>query len=268
MNYTTFNRKVRISGTLTFDTAFHIGSGKEGDLATDMGVIKDEQGWPVLPGSSLKGKFRATVERLAGYLNLSACLLDTHLSGVTCVGDQEYFKANNEEFKKLKTEKDKLTWLETHSCDVCKLFGSPMMASRIFFSDGKLQAWPGSYQVRDGVVIDRDSGTARHGLKYDFEVAARSTSFSIMIELENPNQNDLALVAAGVAEWEAGFRLGGFTSRGLGVTTLTETKIEQVDYTKIHELKQYLLTRKMQPASDLLEQALTGALTEKGEPSC
>lgn len=260
MNYTSFLRKVRITGTLFFETAFHIGSGKEGELATDMGVMRDHEGFPVLPGSTLKGCFRATVERLAQYLGRSACMLDTALSGKTCVGDQSFFRKKSREFNDLKTEKEKLDWVEKHTCDVCKLFGSPVNASRIFFSDGRLMSWSGTYQVRDGVAIDRDSGTAVEGLKYDFEVAPRDTAFEIFIDLENPEDEELSLVAAGIAEWQNGFRLGGFTSRGLGRVVLTNTKTEQVDYSVPEQLAAYLLKRQLQPADSLLSDALTRAL--------
>lgn len=264
MSQAAFHQKIRITGTLVFDTAFHIGSGKEGELATDMGVLKNRQGWPELPGSTLKGNFRATAEKLAGYLGCSSCLLDAELSGENCVGDQSYFQKMNAAFLEEKNEKDKLTWLEEHTCDVCRLFGSPLQASRIFFADGRLRKWQGSYQVRDGVVIDRDSGTARPGLKYDYEVASDGTAFDVSIDIESPREMELALVSAVVAEWESGFRLGGFTSRGLGRVVLTGTKIEQVDYKNTEHLKDYLLRRKMQPAEDLLADALQRSLNMQG----
>lgn len=268
MNQTAFHQKIRITGSLTFDTAFHIGSGKEGELATDMGVLKDEQGWPVLPGSTLKGNFRATSEKLAGYLGASACLLDRSLSEIDCVGDQDYFKKMNEAFKTIKGEKHKLEWLSKHTCNVCQLFGSPLQSSRIFFSDGRLKRWQGGYQVRDGVVIDRDSGTARHGLKYDYEVAPRDTAFELFIEMENPTSMDLSLVGAVIAEWRSGFRIGGFTSRGLGRIVLTETRIEQVNYQDKAQLQDYLIKRKMHPADNLLSDALQKALNAQGGISC
>jgi len=268
MNQTAFHQKIRITGSLTFDTAFHIGSGKEGELATDMGVLKDEQGWPVLPGSTLKGNFRATSEKLAGYLGASACLLDSSLSEIDCVGEQDYFKKMNEEFKTIKGEKYKLDWLSKHTCNVCQLFGSPLKSSRIFFSDGRLKRWQDGYQVRDGVVINRDSGTARHGLKYDFEVAPRDTAFELLIEMENPTSMDLSLVGAVIAEWQSGFRIGGFTSRGLGRTVLTETRIEQVDYRNTAQLQDYLIKRKMHPADNLLSDALQNTLNSQGGISC
>lgn len=263
MNYSDFSRKVRITGTLFFETAFHIGSGKEGRLATDMGVLKDEEEMPVLPGSTLKGNFRATAERLAGWLGLSACMLDRSLSGMNCVGDQGYFREVNEAFKKIAREKEKLAWLTEHTCQVCRLFGSPLQAARIFFSDGRLVQWHGGYQVRDGVAIDRDSGTARDGLKYDFEVTGKDTTFEALIELENPETEEMALVSAVLAEWRSGFRLGGFTSRGLGRVVLTGTQVEQVDYRNPTHLKAHLLHRTLQPAETLLDDALNTLLENK-----
>jgi CRISPR-associated RAMP protein (TIGR02581 family) len=253
-------RKVRISGQLAFETAFHIGSGKEGELATDMGVMKDHLDRPVLPGSTLKGCFRAAAERLAEYLDVSACLLDTELSGVNCVTDQKYFSRKKTEFQKLEDERAKLDWIDEHVCRVCRLFGSPVQSSRIFFSDGNLRPGNHSFLVRDGVSLDRDSGTARHGIKYDFEVAAADAVFDIVIDLENPDNTDLALVAAVLAEWENGFRLGGFTSRGLGRVRLHGAQVMEVDLRNADQRTAYLLKRKMSPADDLLTDAISLAL--------
>ncbi len=262
--YNRFERKIHISGTLVFETAFHIGSGAPGELATDMGVLKDPDGRPVLPGSSLKGCFRATAERLAAYLNLRACLLDRALSGIACVGDEGYRQSQAKAFNAQTSEADKLVWLTGHTCDVCRLFGSPMQASSIFFSDGNLSQWSGAVQIRDGVCLDRDSGTARHGAKYDFEVIPPGAAFDIQIELENPIDEELALVGAVLAEWENGFRLGGFTSRGLGRVRLTDCQTHQLDYADPDSLKTYLLARKMQPAHDLCRDCLKGMLEKQG----
>jgi CRISPR-associated RAMP protein (TIGR02581 family) len=260
MTYSLLKRKVRITGRLVFDTAFHIGSGKGGELATDMGVMKDHLDRPVLPGSTLKGCFRATAERLAEYFDASACLLDSGLSGVDCASDQAYFRKHKDEFQKLDNEADKLKWVGKNVCRICLLFGSPAQTSRIFFSDGVLQPGNDSFLVRDGVSLDRDSGTARHGIKFDYEVATAGAVFDIAIDLENPDDTDLALVAAVLAEWESGFRIGGFTSRGLGRVTLRDTQAKAVDFREASQRNAFLLKREMTPAADLLNNALTGAL--------
>jgi CRISPR-associated RAMP protein (TIGR02581 family) len=261
-----FRNKVQIKGTLGFETAFHIGSGKEGELATDMGVLIAPDGRPILPGSALKGNFRSLAERLSGYLGLSACLLDNGLSGEGCVtglSDQER-NPKYEEFKELKTEHEKLEWLHNNTCEICRLFGSPLYASRIFFSDGLLINWSNVLQIRDGVCIDRDSETARYGAKYDFEVVPPGAAFKITIELENPADKELALVGAVLTEWEAGFRIGGFTSRGLGRVRLKDKTVRQVDYTDPDQLKPYLLKREMQEAKTLLTESLQRLLNHQG----
>lgn len=261
-----FRNKIRIEGTLAFETAFHIGSGKEGELATNMGVLIAPDGRPILPGSTLKGNFRSLAERLSGYLGLSACLLDNGLSGDGCFTGLSIQERNpkDEVFKALKTENAKLEWLQNNTCEICRLFGSPLHASRIFFSDGLLINWSNALQIRDGVCIDRDSETARHGAKYDFEVVPAGAAFKITIELENPVDKELALVGAVLTEWEAGFRIGGFTSRGLGRVRLEDKTVRQVDYTDPDQLKQYLLKREMQEAETLLTESLKRLLNHQG----
>ncbi|WP_028324731.1 type III CRISPR-associated RAMP protein Csx7 [Desulfatirhabdium butyrativorans] len=272
MDFTALRNKVRIEANLTFETAFHIGSGKEGDLATDMGVLKDAQGWPVLPGSTIKGCFRATAERLSSWLGMTACLMDSALSEVQCIGDPDVFRKQLDAYQNLRTERRKLEWLERHSCAICRFFGSPLQASRIFFSDGILQNWEGTYQIRDGVAIDRDSHTARPKLKYDFEVVPRETVYLLTFDIENPTEQELALTAAVVSDWQSGFRLGGFGSRGLGAARLENVNIQAVDFTVAEQRKAYLMKRTWQPAKDLLENALETVLSassaERGGISC
>lgn len=55
-------KKHRLTASLVFDTAWRIGSGEEGETMSDLGVVIDPKGQPVLPGSSLKGKLRSTSE--------------------------------------------------------------------------------------------------------------------------------------------------------------------------------------------------------------
>lgn len=257
-------KRVRVKGVLIFDTAFHIGSGHEGILATKMGVLLDQFDRPILPGSSLKGNFRSAAERLAVHLGMTACLLDKDLSGVPCITDNTYRQEHHETFKALSNETQKLAWLRDHTCEVCRLFGSPYQGSRIYFSDGVLLEGGESIQVRDGVCIDRDSGTAVDKMKYDFEVVSKDTVYDVTIDLENPADEELALVGAVIAEWEQGFRVGGFTSRGLGRVNLTKTGISQVNYEDREQLKKYLLKKEMTAAPDLLQECIERHLAGKG----
>lgn len=257
--------KVRLTADLVFESAFHIGSGQEGEMATDMGVLRDQgSGEPILPGSSLKGRFRATAEQLAGHLKLSACLLDMSLSGVECVTDENYRRQNQSNYQQLDNELKRLQWIDARICGVCRLFGSPMHASRIFFSDGQLKQWSGSPEIRDGVCLDRDSETARPNMKYDFEVIPSGAVFGLQIDLENPEEHERALVGAVLAEWEQGFHLGGKTSRGLGLARLDSVHVEMVNFANREQLGDYLLNKNMTSSPDLFSQALEHVLQNQG----
>src|SRR5262245_40171796 len=126
-------RKVRINGTITFETSWRVGSGKEGETMSDLGVVLGPDGVPILPGSSLKGKLRNTCESLAHALTMTdgqpaeACLLNYQVSGVRCTSDVKYYhnQLRKEYQQVLRNERDRMEWLYRNTCDVCKLFGSP-----------------------------------------------------------------------------------------------------------------------------------------------
>ena len=258
-------KKVRLAGEIVFQTSFHIGSGREGEMSTDMGVLREPgSGRPVLPGSSLKGIFRSTAEKLAVHLGMTACFLDMSLSNIQCVTDEEFRRGHYDGFKKLVTEKDKLKWLDNKICDVCRLFGSPLHGSRIFFSDGLLKYWSGATEIRDGVCLDRDSETARPNMKFDYEVVPSMSSFEVQIDVENPDDQELALIGAVLAEWQQSFKIGGKTSRGLGLAVFKSVQVDAVDFSDMEQLSSYLLHKKMTSEPDLLQQALKTVLQNKG----
>ena len=225
-------KKIRLTASLVFDTAWRIGSGKEGETMSDLGVVIDPKGQPVLPGSSLKGKLRSTSETLSHALGLSACMLNHEASSVDCTSDVKYYSGVLRQAYQNALQKglqDRLQWIADNTCDVCKLFGSPVQAGRLWLSDGTLKEWASIVQVRDGVVIDRDSQTAVNRLKYDYEVVPPGSRFELCIDLENPTDKDLALLGVALFEWHAGSSLGGFTSRGLGRFHLECIKLSGVD---------------------------------------
>lgn len=241
-------QKNRLTASLVFDTAWRIGSGREGDTMGDLGVMLDPKGQPVLPGSSLKGKLRSTCETLSHALGLSACMLNHEASGVKCTSDVNYYHEIREVYQEtLKIKKGlqaRLQWIDDHTCDVCKLFGSPVQAGRLWVSDGMLQEWASVVQVRDGVVIDRDSQTAVNRLKYDYEVVPPGSKFELCVDLENPTDRDMALLGAALFEWHAGSSIGGFTSRGLGRFRLKNIKLSGVDLNDAQQRVRFLTATK------------------------
>ena len=74
-------QRYHFSGMLVTVTGLHIGSG-QGDFTTDARFVRTGQDQPYIPGSSLKGALRSTVERMVASLqgqgtgSLRTCLLD------------------------------------------------------------------------------------------------------------------------------------------------------------------------------------------------
>jgi CRISPR-associated RAMP protein (TIGR02581 family) len=241
-------KKLYVSATLVFDTGWRVGSGRSGQTS-DLGVLQDTAGRPLLPGSSLKGKLRNTCESLAETLGLKACMLNVQATGVACASDVSWFSKHRKEHRDAvrKGTEYQLKWIREHTCDVCCLFGSPVHAARLRCADGRLKALPlGSIRVRDGVVLDRDSHTAVDGLKYDYECVSPDVQYYLSIEVDNPRPQDEALLGAALFEWSAGSSLGSFTSRGLGRFHLDEVQVHTVDFTDAQQRQQYLLGRNVQ----------------------
>jgi CRISPR-associated RAMP protein (TIGR02581 family) len=238
-------RRLAVDAILVFQTGWRIGTGREGTTMSDLGVLLDPSGLPLLPGSSLKGRLRGTCEALAPALNRSTCLLNAEASGVKCVSDVRHYSSVRQAHAQAirRGPAEQLDWIARNTCDVCKLFGSPVRAARLRCADGRL-ANPEAVavQIRDGVVLDRDSHTAVSGLKYDYETLPAGTRFEIRFDLDNPTPADEALFGAALFEWAAGSSIGGFTSRGLGRFRVEQVKLQGVDLDDTKQRIRYLTT--------------------------
>jgi CRISPR-associated RAMP protein (TIGR02581 family) len=85
-------------------------------------------------------------------------------------------------------------------------------------------------EVRDGVGIDRDLGSARKGIKYDYEVVPAGARFDVCIVLENAEEWEIGLLLLSLKAMEQGeLPIGGKTTRGLGWGKLIDLKVQQVD---------------------------------------
>ena len=235
-------RKIRINAVVVFETAWRVGSGREGETMSDLGTLRAPDGQPILPGSSLKGKLRSTCESLTHALSLNACMLNCTASGVNCTSDVNYFRAVRDRYREASRRglQTQMKWIADHTCDVCRLFGSPVRAGRLRISDGTLREGSDVVQVRDGVVIDRDSHTAVDKLKYNYEVTPPGSRFEISIDVEDPSNRDLSLVGAALFEWSSGSNIGGFTSRGLGRFHLEEVRLFGIDLTQPEQRLRFL----------------------------
>jgi CRISPR-associated RAMP protein (TIGR02581 family) len=242
------NRYV-FDGKLEMKTGLHIGGGKVTLSYTDSPVVLTPAGLPFIPGSSLKGTLRSTIEKIVASLPDG---LDLRTCGLPAkdIPQEPCPTARQEQIRKdrtidLECERKKL-------CHTCQLFGSPFAAARITVNDLYLinDEWSGRTQIRDGVAIDRESETAKSGAKYDYEVVPSTTVFGLRIVIENATPQDLQLISIGLGEFVSGFGgVGGLRSRGLGACILNDLKICYLDLEiadvaeRRRRLQRYLLLR-------------------------
>jgi CRISPR-associated RAMP protein (TIGR02581 family) len=292
--------RYRFTGHLIADTALHIGGERNANTPTDSPILRDGLGRPLIPGSSLKGAFRATVERLLPNLHsFKSCQLTPgyreclstnedlgrayrRVSEAVSRGRRLGTKqtpSGQEDAKALEQlgrpewveqplqERHLLTLLDEHLCDTCKTFGSPYLAGVVFFRDLPVSdPWGIGPEIRDGVGIDRDSERARDQIKFDYEVVPAGTEFDLELTLEGPSQRDLGLVAIGLLELTQGaIPLGGMRSRGLGRCHLEDLRVASVDFTDSKALTGYLIKGwsepEPKPAQPVLENWLSAALS-------
>lgn len=238
-----FESRTEISAVLRMISALSVGSRASLEpTGSDLPVMRDPEGMPFIPGSSIKGVIRAHMERILRSLEqrhgLSACdpfeqpCVDSKLK------DQLLRAANGKEaaFSQAVWEK---------SCTVCRLFGSPWFAGCLAFKDARLtnaDNLPVVTQVRDGVGIDRDLGAAREGIKYDFEVVVPGAEFDIQILADNVPLWELGLLLAVLRPWQEGnLPIGGKSTRGPGWGRLEIRSIRRVER---GDLLDYLLQGK------------------------
>ena len=227
-----FKNRLEITGTLTTVTALRISAGRSTEpIGTDLPVIKDAFGRPLIPGSSFKGALRSRLESfLRGVLGDDRRL-------VANPAIEEEWSIKKDEIKKFKqdyADDQELTRVILEHTDLpSHLFGSPWLASKFQVRDLTVlpDTWFGQYQERDGVAIDRDTETAADGKLYDFQVVPAGTPFEFKVVVENAEQWELGLLMIGLHQFETEqIPLGGGRSRGLGVVKLEIDKVWWFDY--------------------------------------
>jgi len=238
--FETFKNRLEIIGTLTTITALRIGAGRSSEpIGSDLPVIKDALGRPLIPGSSFKGALRSRLESfLRGIWGGDREL-------VANPANEQEWSITASEIKKLKEQyTDDLSLTEAivnHTDLISSLFGSPWVASKFQVRDLTVLAenWFGQYQERDGVAIDRDTETAADGKLYDFQVVPAGTPFEFRAVVENAEEWELGLLMIGLHQFETQqIPLGGGRSRGLGVV---ELDIEKMLWVDVEEQPEFLL---------------------------
>ncbi|MEG5053005.1 MULTISPECIES: type III CRISPR-associated RAMP protein Csx7 [unclassified Microcoleus] len=226
--FDTFKNRLEITGTLTTITALRISAGRSTEpIGSDLPVIKDALGKPLIPGSSFKGALRSRLESFLRGIDPNLAEDPANYTSSTRNNQVKYLKNEhkNNDFE-LTQELIKIT------DDIGSLFGTPWMASKFQVRDLTVQpdAWFGQYQERDGVAIDRDTETAADGKLYDYQVVPAATPFDFKAVVENAHDWELGLLMIGLHQFETEqIPLGGGRSRGLGVVKLEIDKMRWID---------------------------------------
>jgi CRISPR-associated protein Csm3 len=198
MVFEKLEKRFILEGVIETVTPLHIGSGK-GDREMgepDMPVILAPGGEPYIPGSSLKGRTRAEVERLAKCVELFGCIPpDTR----TMCGSRRS---------------------PGGFCPACRIFGTAgtvSVAGKVKFRDAYPVAPIGELLERTGIAIDRRTGTVDPKMRalYVVEAVPRGSQFRLEIVLENMTEDELKLFKAALrsVEWSS---LGGSSAKGFG----------------------------------------------------
>lgn len=255
-DFSKFRTQLKLVGELELLTPLRIGAGDVNDIASaDLTVIKDALDRPYIPGSSFKGALRSHVESVLRSIDDSkdrnlACLCVTERRGEAdgCLTTRDR-KKREKQFEK--HEQDLDAFVFDNSCQVCRVFGSPWLASKVLIADLTLadpDSWLERYQVRDGVAIDRDTETAAEGFLYSYEVVSAGTRFRLELTIENASEAEQGMVLMGLRGFEFGrLPLGGGTSRGLGRVKLEWNwdACGEIDSEDKAALVDYLLSNKM-----------------------
>lgn len=192
-----------ITGEVVLQTAAHFEG--DGDSLVDMMLLRDSQdGSPLLPGTSLAGALRSYLADVLGGYRTEEHRDVSMLFGV----------------------------VRNHNADEENDEGSqsPLI---VFDARGTLPK-DLNIEIRDGVAIDPETGTAASNQKYDIEVLPAGTCFPVRFELiierQEQEERQVALfVKALEGLCNCGISLGMRRSRGLGALQSREWKATRFD---------------------------------------
>lgn len=140
---------------LVLDTPAHFGGSEDG--SADMTLLRQRDGTPLLPATSIAGALRSHLaDRLGGYYT------DEHPAVQRLFG-----------------------WRGDGATD------GPQSSAIVFDSRAESRG----AEIRDGVAIDSKKGVAAQNFKYDIEILPAGTCFPLRIDLLVPENGDAASLA-------------------------------------------------------------------------
>src|SRR5947209_15294404 len=225
MNEAYFTLRITTTGPLLIRSGRVTSSGPD---LTPVLTYRNGQQEVFLPGSSLKGVFRSHSEKVV-------CSLRPRVVCYPFSGNedkeadlkkrqQDYRDSCGAVFTQLarenalnRTKIDEDTeFVYANSCPACRLFGSTGFIGRVAIGDAYLVS-KASTEQRDGVGIDRLTGGASHGAKFELEVVSSDVSFETNIHVRNFEIWQLGMLFVVLQDLEDELiHIGSGRSRGLG----------------------------------------------------
>ncbi len=240
MKWLTFENRLHITAELVAETGLRVGAGGETALATatDLPVMRTADGRPFIPGASLRGAVRSHIERIIRTFEPDK----GNGKGACNPTRTQEWCLTSEKVRTLREKPDYDEQVYTLSCRVCRVFGSPWLASRVRFTDLPMLS-DAELELRDSVAIDREKESVAN--KFDFEALPAGVRFQFELIAENLDDSETGLLLLAIRELEQGnILIGGFKGRGLGRVKLDNLTITRVDRSN---LKQFLLTGSAEP---------------------
>lgn len=206
MVFEKLEKRLIFSGELEAATPIHIGSGeREVEIGEAIPILRDVDGQPYIPGSSLKGRTRAEAERIARKEGKKVCMPPAidRMCGST-EGSLDAF------------------------CICCRMFGTAgkiSLASKVKFRDAYPIRKIERDLIRPGIAIDRVTGTVAKGALYSVEAVPAGSKFNLEIVAENLADDELKLLLAALKSVEDS-AIGGSSTRGFGKVKLALNKVQ------------------------------------------
>jgi CRISPR-associated RAMP protein (TIGR02581 family) len=271
-DFSVFRDRYFIQAAFVLEKPLHIGRGASLEpIGSDLPVIKNPEGIPIIPGSSVKGAVRSMLERVLRALEQQGCSINGHILAACDPFEnpqERICQAKKEDLETRwgehwKTNEPRLNEAVMHeTCTACRLMGSPWLGSKVYFKDLPLVNRDDLFrltEIRDGVGIDRDTGTARPRIKFDYEVVPSGASFLLDIIMETDDVWEAGLLLSILRLWERGeLPLGGKTSRGLGWGRLENVRVQRAS--KDNLLEYLIENRKDSVEVDVLVTGFTQQL--------
>ena len=226
LNEAYFTLRITTTGPLLIKSGYVTTSGPD---MTPVLTSRNGQQEPFLPGSSLKGVFRSHLEKIVCTIKPRVVCYpfwgnESQEGDLAELRQRDYRDSCSERFVKRTRDEKERKRLEERTdevyadcCPICRLFGSTGFIGRVAIGDAYLASKKVITEQRDGVGIDRLTGGASHGAKFELEVISPGAVFETDIHLRNFERWQLGMLFVVVQDMEDELiRIGSGRSRGLG----------------------------------------------------